>query len=141
MLWVVPSAVKVFKHGELAEFDDDMELFQTHSLHTFFSFFLNLGASTPMMATSPRRNFSSQTIPPPPGDPSKNPYTTSKAESISEISLICTFCTCLHSLFQSHRSQNSFQLLQLRRLGYEMRKGPLVNFTRKWTLFSSAIRR
>ena len=40
-----------------------------------------------MMATSPRRNFSSQTIPPPPGDPSKNPYTTSKAESISEISL------------------------------------------------------
>ena len=40
MLWVVPSAVKVFKHGEFAEFDDGMELFQTPSLHTFFIFLL-----------------------------------------------------------------------------------------------------
>ena len=102
--------------------------FASYFLHLSSLFLKPWGDSTPMMATSPRRNFSSQTIPPPPGDPSKNPYPTSKAESISEISLICTFCS-LHRLFQSHRmGQNSFQLLQLRRLGYEMRKGPPGEF-------------
>lgn len=68
----------------------------------------------------PRRNFSSQMIPPPPGDPAKNPYTTSGEPKGT---------TGDHGSITSWKTLGKRRHLSWRvghwwlRLGYEMRKG------------------